>query len=58
MQKTKAKRELWPKLFPIDAVDKKTWAWKACKVEGSKNNPKITWIKNPEFKYGYLIKGY
>lgn len=45
-------------LFPYDKDDITTWPWIDCSVSGSTDNPKVTWIKNPDFKYGHLIADY
>ncbi len=52
------------KLWPYSKDDKSTWPWLTCMIGGrktadGKQELYVTkWVKNPDFKYGHLIKGY
>lgn len=45
-------------LWQYKLDDETTHAYKDVVVSGTHDNPRITWIKNPTFKYGHLIKDY
>lgn len=54
------KENRWGKsiLYSYSFEDKSTWAYLGCEVIGKGSEMKIEWIKNPDFKYSHLIKGY
>lgn len=46
------------KLFPYDKHDRSTWPYLTCVFRGTPRHLYVIWVKNPEFKYGHLIKNY
>ncbi len=55
----KKKANCLPMLFPYNHEDKTTWPYLDCKIAEHGREKRIaSWVKNPNFKYGHLIKGY
>ncbi len=50
--------DVMKKLWPYDYSNQDTWPWLTCNVAGEEIAYISSWIKNPKFKYGHLIKGY
>lgn len=50
-------REPMPRLWNYIHEDKTTWKYIDCIIAGKDSAPYVSkWIRNPEFKYGYLSK--
>lgn len=55
----KKKDNVLPMLFPYKHDDKTTWPYIDCNIYDNGEMRKVSsWVKNPDFKYGHLIKGY
>jgi len=53
-----AEKGVTAKLWPYHYDDIDTWPWLECKIAGDEIRYVSMWVKNPNFKYGHLIKGY
>jgi hypothetical protein len=59
MNKKQKKEHKLKKLWPYQYDDETTWPYLDCMLGESYGNISVkNWVKNPDFKYGHLIKGY
>jgi hypothetical protein len=57
MSSKESARDPMPRLWNYRHDDKSTWEFLDCVIAGKDDLPYVSkWIRNPDFKYGYLTR--